>query len=44
MPARSDVGGKRPLLRDLKLLPAQSGGSADRSAVLQRFGTLFSHP
>lgn len=44
MPARSDVSAKRPLLSDLKILPAQSGGSADRSSVLQRFGALFSHP
>lgn len=44
MPARSDVGARRPLLSDLTLLPAQSGGSADRGSVLQRFGALFSHP
>ena len=44
MPARSDVGAKRPLLSDLNILPAQSGGNADRGSVLQRFGTLFSHP
>ncbi|WP_426766728.1 ABC transporter substrate-binding protein [Erwinia aphidicola] len=44
MPARSDVGAKRPLLSDLKILPAQRGGNADRAGVLQRFGTLFSQP
>ncbi|MGB9094988.1 ABC transporter substrate-binding protein [Erwinia sp.] len=41
MPARSDIGAKRPLLSDLKLLPAKSDGNSDRAAVLQRFGKLF---
>ena len=41
MPARSDVSAKRPLLNDLKVLPAASDGSSERSAVLARFNTLF---
>ncbi|WP_172606633.1 ABC transporter substrate-binding protein [Pantoea coffeiphila] len=44
MPARSDVGAKRPLLSDLKILPAQSSGSADRGSVLKRFADLFKQP
>ncbi|QBR49517.1 ABC transporter substrate-binding protein [Erwinia sp. QL-Z3] len=44
MPARSDIGAKRPLLSDLKILPAQSEAKSDRAAVLQRFGKLFAAP
>jgi iron(III) transport system substrate-binding protein len=44
MPARSDIGAKRPLLSDLKILPAQSEVKSDRAAVLQRFGKLFAAP
>ncbi|WP_168174278.1 MULTISPECIES: ABC transporter substrate-binding protein [unclassified Erwinia] len=42
MPARSDVNAKRPLLRDLKLLPVSNQGGSDRAQVLQRFNRLFS--
>ena len=41
MPARSDVGAKRPLLSDLKLFPAQAHGTVDRGQVLQRFANQF---
>jgi len=41
MPARSDVGAKRPLLSDLKLFPAQEHANVDRGQVLQRFAALF---
>lgn len=41
MPARSDVAAKRPLLGELKVLPTNSDGSSERSAVLARFSTLF---
>lgn len=41
MPARSDVGAKRPLLSDLTLLPAKSDANNDRATVLHRFGKLF---
>lgn len=44
MPARSDIGAKRPLLSDLKILPEQSGATADRASVLQRFADLFKQP
>lgn len=44
MPARSDIGAKRPLLSDLKLLPSAGDGSSDRAEVLQRFGKLFARP
>ncbi|WP_158784996.1 ABC transporter substrate-binding protein [Pantoea sp. BAV 3049] len=43
MPARSDIGAKRPLLSDLKILPAKSDGNSNRASVLQRFGKLFAH-
>ncbi|WP_338564653.1 ABC transporter substrate-binding protein [Erwinia sp. E_sp_W01_6] len=41
MPARADIGAKRPLLSELKILPENSEGSSDRAAILQRFGKLF---
>ncbi|ORM67764.1 ABC transporter substrate-binding protein [Pantoea rwandensis] len=41
MPARSDIKAQRPLFTEIKLLPANSDGSSERSAVLKRFGTLF---
>lgn len=41
MPARSDIGAKRPLLSELKILSENSEGSSDRAAILQRFGKLF---
>ena len=41
MPARSDIGARRPLLSDLNILPENSEGSSDRAAILQRFGKLF---
>ena len=44
MPARSDIGARRPLLSDLKLLPSASDGNSDRAEVLQRFGKLFARP
>jgi iron(III) transport system substrate-binding protein len=44
MPARSDIGARRPLLSDLKLLPSAGDGSSDRAEVLQRFGKLFARP
>lgn len=44
MPARSDIGARRPLLSDLKLLPSASEGHSDRAEVLQRFGKLFARP
>lgn len=44
MPARSDIGAKRPLLSELTILPAKAGGNSERAAVLQRFGKLFAQP
>ena len=41
MPARSDIGAKRPLFSDLTLLPMPPAQSATRKTVLQRFATLF---
>lgn len=41
MPARTDIKAQRPLFTDIKLLPANSDGSSERSAVLKRFGALF---
>lgn len=41
MPARADIAAKRPLLKDLKLLPTVSDGSSERSEVLKQFNTLF---
>ncbi|HEY0210067.1 ABC transporter substrate-binding protein [Acerihabitans sp.] len=41
MPARGDISAKRPLFSDLRLLPAQGAQTATRTAVLDRFATLF---
>ncbi|WP_205960947.1 ABC transporter substrate-binding protein [Pantoea rodasii] len=41
MPARTDIKAQRPLFTEIKLLPANSDGSSERSAVLKRFGALF---
>jgi len=43
MPARQDIDAKRPLFKSLTLLP-NSTASASRSAVLDRFATLFAQP
>lgn len=40
MPARQDVAGKRPLFKDLALLPETAPG-ASRAEVLARFARLF---
>ena len=43
MPARSDVGARRPLFKELNVLPQdQEGSGAARGEALQRFNTLFS--
>lgn len=43
MPARQDVAAKRPLFKDLALLPeAQGASSASRAEVLARFARIFS--
>ena len=43
MPARSDVGARRPLFKELNVLPQdQDGSGAARGEALQRFNTLFS--
>lgn len=45
MPARADIGAKRPLFKDIKVLPqANDGSGAARSETLQRFNTLFAKP
>lgn len=42
MPARSDVGARRPLFQDLRILPQEQASSSTlRSDTLQRFNTLF---
>jgi iron(III) transport system substrate-binding protein len=42
MPARQDVAAKRPLFKDLALLPDTSAASpANRADVLTRFGRVF---
>jgi len=41
MPARTDVQAKRPLVGDLKLLPAGDGAGMSRADVLSRFGQVF---
>ncbi len=41
MPARSDIGAKRPLFGELSLLPEPSAQPATRETVLRRFATLF---
>ena len=41
MPARTDIKAQRPLFTEIKLLPANSDGSSERSAVLKRFGALL---
>lgn len=42
MPARSDVGARRPLFKELRVLPQeQAAPSSLRSETLQRFNTLF---
>lgn len=41
MPARQDIDAKRPLFKSLTLLPEDDSASASRSAVLDRFATLF---
>ncbi len=41
MPARQDIEAKRPLFKTLKLLPQGDTPAASRSALLDRFATLF---
>jgi len=41
MPARTDIKAQRPLITEIRLLPMQQDGSADRASVLKRFATLF---
>ncbi|MDY0271458.1 MAG: ABC transporter substrate-binding protein [Advenella sp.] len=42
MPARSDVGARRPLFKDLNVLPSeQAETGTERSDALQRFNTLI---
>lgn len=42
MPARSDIGARRPLFQDLRVLPQEQAASGTlRSETLQRFNTLF---
>ncbi|WP_413739081.1 ABC transporter substrate-binding protein [Sodalis sp. RH21] len=41
MPARSDIGAKRPLFSDLALLPESATQPATRESVLKRFAALF---
>jgi len=41
MPARTDITAQRPLITEIRLLPTQQEGNADRASILQRFATLF---
>ncbi len=41
MPAREDIDAKRPLFKQLKLLPEGDSASTSRAAVLSRFADLF---
>ncbi|MEQ9861739.1 ABC transporter substrate-binding protein [Pectobacterium cacticida] len=41
MPARQDIAAKRPLFKNLTLLPEGDSASASRAAVLNRFAALF---
>lgn len=41
MPARTDIPAQRPPITEIRLLPMQQSGNADRASVLKRFATLF---
>ncbi|QTF10110.1 ABC transporter substrate-binding protein [Brenneria izadpanahii] len=41
MPAREDIDAKRPLFKQLKLLPEGDSASTSRAAILNRFAALF---
>nr|MBA2817413.1 ABC transporter substrate-binding protein [Candidatus Pantoea persica] len=41
MPARTNIPAQRPLITEIRLLPMQQSGNADRASVLKRFATLF---